>query len=291
MEKLNDFNITSKTHLDKVFVYTGQNYGNNEAYALKTLNDLSRNNNLTLCKRQISCKRVKLNLKQNENQNYEAFVNNFNKTALACYLKVLGASDRLWSAYSLDNTVKLGTNFRILNSKNDQEIEQNLQDENFIKNYLIQVIKVHNQIVKKLNVALNLKKNVHFCFDDLGDKNLDKHLYRSFRVLGQRKSSKMLNNNFKSQFDFDEIVDIRASFSIDKSSNGNNYEHFIECEVSYYRVECLERKRLSCKYNITIDDLVLNGNKKSSKLSYQNKQSASQSFRISKNENNITLNI
>jgi hypothetical protein len=133
-----------------------------------------------------------------ENRNYNTFVYNFNRIALACYLKVLRASKTLWTTYSLDEHLESNTNLSVLNgpSAHDKSIEMSLKDDDFVKNYLNLMIQLHNQIIYKLYLVLNSRSinnepcRVHFHdYDNVvkSEATSEKHLFRAFRIISLRK--------------------------------------------------------------------------------------------------------
>jgi hypothetical protein len=133
-----------------------------------------------------------------ENRNYHTFVYNFNRIALACYLKVLKASRNLWASYSLDENLESNTNFSVLNKPGfyEKSIELSLSDDDFVKNYLNLMIQLHNQIIFKLYLVLNSRSanngpfRVHFNDNDYAERNettSEKHLFRTFRIVSLRK--------------------------------------------------------------------------------------------------------
>lgn len=259
--------FSNKECLDKIFVYSGQNYSKNEADALKMLNDLSRTDRLILSKRKISGKKIKISMpttSNDSNVNHELFIKNFNNSALACYLKLLEASDFWWNAYSLSPNQRYSTNFRSISSKIDASVDENLLDDEFVANYLNQMVKIHNQNTKKMNMTLNASRNKN-------DKCSVRHLYRSFRVLGLRRSSNCpkLNKIMYGRYGFNEIVDIRTTFNINLLNDHSGYEYSIDCELSYYQLKLKECTK--CKYR-SFKETLLTNNKKSNQKDDMNKK-------------------
>lgn len=264
--------FSTGSHVDQVFVYAGQTYGVEEFEALKVLNELSRSKKLQLYRKQTSNRNVRILLpsKMCSNQNYENFVHNFNNVALACYLKLLRASRSIWSAYSLDQVQETKTNFSLGKTPSSPSealnLEALIQDEDFILNYLNAIVRIHNQIVKKLNLVFNKRINKEKC--------QEQHLYRSFRVLGLRKQKNLFkrkslsrssfgNNNFKNSVlvdrDFNDVVDIRGTFDIRQYQDKSTYDCFIECEFSYYNVKSNENQSLNNKFvKFNLNDNFLN---------------------------------
>lgn len=247
-------NYLTNFEQEKIFVYSSQNYGKNEANALKMLNDLSRTNRLDLAKRKISSKKSKISMSAaniDPKLNNHLFIQNLNNSALACYLKVLEAPEIWWNAYSLNQNQRNSTNFRILNSKRDSSVDS-LHDEEFVSNYLKQMIKIHNQNTKKINLSLNAVQNKD-------DKYPTRHLYRSFRVLGLRNSrnSDKLKEKFHDKYNFNEIVDIRTTFKINLLNDFSGYEYSIDCELSYYQLKSKEYKNYIYSF---VDSVNVNSN-------------------------------
>lgn len=77
-----------------MYSFSGQSYDGNAEKTLNALNELSSSDRLCLQSRQVATRDVRILLpntnKQHDNkhENYETFLYNFNKLALACYLKV-----------------------------------------------------------------------------------------------------------------------------------------------------------------------------------------------------------
>lgn len=173
-------------------------------------------------------------LNQFENNNYQTFLYLFNKAAIACYLKMIKATQSVRSYYSAAED-DLQTNFYILNeNRNDKRLNHYLKDEEFITNYLNVIINMHMLIVNKLykhfNAPIDCNKK---------DEN-NKHIFRSFRILGMRQNKKRKFSNQSELMDFftqfSDIVDIRASFDITQFQNRTGYDCFIECEMNYYKI-------------------------------------------------------
>lgn len=163
---------------------------------------------------------------QFENSNYQTFLYFFNKSAIACYLKLMRATQSIRSYYSA-NKEDFQTNFFILNENmNERRLNHYLKDEEFITNYLNVIVNMHMIIVNKMYKQLN-------SIDSSKSKD-DKHIFRSLRVLGLRERNKNQTTQF--QHRFSDIIDIRASFDIKQYQNKTDYECFIECEMNYYKI-------------------------------------------------------
>lgn len=233
--------LNNNTHLDYIYMYTGQSYSQSVGKVLVYLNKLSMANKLSIYKRQTSFRDVRILLplissnstnssssytssshsseaynntksgftiysklkrdKSGDNQagkpfvhfchehledrNYNTFVYNFNRIALACYLKVLQASKSTWSSYSIDHNMDLNTQFTLINEPDNKDklIEGSLNDDEFIKSYLSLMIKSHNQILAKL---ADVFKATTTCAKR-NDPATERHVFRSFRILSLRK--------------------------------------------------------------------------------------------------------
>lgn len=87
--------LTSRSYIDHVYSFSGQ-YDANAETTLHALNELSSSDRLCLQSRHVANRDVRILLptnkdysnNKNDSQNYDTFLYNFNKLALACYLKV-----------------------------------------------------------------------------------------------------------------------------------------------------------------------------------------------------------
>lgn len=134
--------ITGKTYIDHVYSFAGQSYDATAESTLKSLNELSTSERLCLQSRQIANRDVRILLpNKHDAQNYEAFLFNFNKLALACYLKVLRASGRVWSTYDIEKEQDSSTNYSNINvaslsREEERHLRSAINDDEFIKTYL-----------------------------------------------------------------------------------------------------------------------------------------------------------
>ena len=103
------------------------------------------------------------NIRQIENKNYNTFLYNFNQLATACYLKTMKASGLLWSEYSIDEQIEAETDFYMINKTTDRSVSHCLNDQEFIRNYVDLMVKMHHKVVNKLYKILNTPIiRVHF---------------------------------------------------------------------------------------------------------------------------------
>ena len=84
-----------------------------------------------------------------------------------------------------------------LSLEENQHLDNCLRDREFISNYIELMINMHNQIVNKLYMILNTntirfhsnsnngKKKSRSNLDHQSSKKTDRHLFRSFRILGE----------------------------------------------------------------------------------------------------------
>ena len=97
-------------------------------------------------------------------------------------------------------------------------------------------------------------------------KNSERHLFRSFRILGLRQpKNKFKKSSFRKYSDisssfvkferkppssidhqFNDIIDIRSAFDIRQFQNKSGYDCFIECEMSYYKILDDESSNTAC---------------------------------------------
>lgn len=84
--------VASKAYIDHVYSFAGQSYESSTESTLNALNELSASDRLCLQSRRVANRDVRILLPnkdaRHEMHNYETFLYNFNKLALACYLKV-----------------------------------------------------------------------------------------------------------------------------------------------------------------------------------------------------------
>ena len=145
-------------------------------------------------------------------------------------------------------------------------------------------MKMHNRLANKLYILLNTpnikfhmssrnngKKKSLNCNESKSNANKysERHLFRSFRILGLRQQkNKFKKTSFKKYSDnsvlgfakfehkppssivnqFNDIIDIRSAFDIRQFQNKSGYDCFIECEMSYYKILDDESGNTACSH-------------------------------------------
>lgn len=184
--------LWSTTHVDQVFTYIGYSYEIHEAsqkhLTLYGINELARKNRLILCRRQISNRDVRILIENNNNtdtinnkknfndslntpsnKNYEKFLYNFNKLAIACYLTALQSNDHIWSVYNIPLYLAKDTNFYVIESSptiNERYMRKVLSDNEFLNNYLNIINNLHMSVSSCLYKNLNTHLPVNNSFND-----------------------------------------------------------------------------------------------------------------------------
>ena len=162
---------------------------------------------------------------QFENNNYETFLYFFNKAAIACYLKLMKASQTIRAYYSTSQDDLSQTNFQIINeNKTEKRLNHYIKDEEFITNYINLMVSMHMQIASQLYKQLNNSSN---------SNGNNKHVFKSFRIIGLRQKRK---NKLDFRRKFTDLTDVRVAFDIKQFQNKTGYDCFIDCEFNYYKL-------------------------------------------------------
>jgi len=166
---------------------------------------------------------------QFENNNYETFLYFFNKAAIACYLKLMKASQTIRAYYSTSQDDLSQTNFNILNeNKTEKRLNHYIKDEEFITNYINLMVSMHMQIASQLYKQLNNNSS-----SSNSNGNSNKHVFKSFRIIGLRQKRK---NKLDFRRKFTDVTDVRVAFDIKQYEKKTGYDCFIDCEFNYYKL-------------------------------------------------------